>query len=1554
MTIIKSNASFLYDTIDNSKTIFDCFYAYINDDGESYEHVSFRTNYLIPYCRRPLSIDPINKIQGYIENTDTFKNLRLQGITSENLRQWSLSIDIIEQYSIYLIKNDIEFDGFIFNNCSSLWFGSHCQYTFNLNMFIESFGDFVDSSFEARQYHIGENIVIHTCYPHLSGCYRGPEPMCLDWREICDGKIDCIGEKFGIDEEYCHELEINECNENEYRCHNGAQCIPLEFFRDSRLSKDCLDGTDEPEEYPPSWSTVPTHDSRRCIGSMRFACEEKTCRQLQEFSCGNGFCVKSNFGIDRISMSQHACNGIGRTAYYLQAICKSAKQYPDGCYLLLYCKLGFYNILQNDTYNIEDCLRADWSSINCTLEYLSFPLEPILHGYFQPIYSTQSLIISDNNKGWPLYICTDPRLCLYLPKPTIRINGSDCRLSPQPLHNNWRLSYNLEESTTICALTGNINKYKSKSSLFYCKKSDKYISKHRLIDGIQDCFNGEDESYNDSCSLNDTQRFNCTSETKCLSPVGIGLDQPHCKNEEDRYIGSPEIFVYARLCNRIPDTPIRPEDNENDETNCELWPCHTPYTRCDSTFQCANGIDELNCPNVNCNINEFKCEIFNLANDYYCIRQEYIYEKPLDCINHDFSDGIYRDRNISYSNNLTFNINKKYISWKEKTCLTKNDICGYSSTNDQQLICSIVDKENIIISPTLQINFHDNRTSCLMGKHASFGSDPYYFSTWNLGYFPPLINETSLSSQQSININPKKSLKINTSIESIVYCNRAIVIFEGKSYEKKCLCPPNYYGDRCQLQNQRISLTLQIRPIGSHENKHSVYDIFIYLIDEQNEIIHNYEKINYMTSKDCNTKYNRYLLYPNQPKNPNHTYSIRIDIYEKLTLFNHYASWNLSIPFPFLPVNRIATQLRIPSEKSQPLTNCSIQCGNHGQCFNYINTTKEFCLCNQGYSGRFCNITYNCSCSSDSICLNSSICLCPLNKFGSKCYLQYTTCRSNNNSCQNNGLCIPYNNHINHDDFICLCPEKFMGSHCEYQSNKININFKINSIPTLIFAHYFISHHDHNRRHELITKFKKIPLDQYSIELFSQIPFNLLFIEFEKNFYLTVVREKTIPSENIATNINQDYKCENINKLLNSTILNYTNLRRLKYYLLPCRENLKLKCFYDEQYICVCDKSRYSNCFDFDHNTSYDCQRNSYCGNNGKCFQDNRTCPSTLVCMCDKCYYGSKCQFSSMGFSTSLDVIFGYHIKPFISFTKQFKAVKITASITILMLIFSIINGVLSILTFKSETLLKVGCGIYLLTNSIVSILTITIFTIKYFQLIIFQMKSITNTSFIHFSCILTDVLLKILLSFGDWLYVCVAIERTLAATQGVYFNQSKSKSIAKYVIGTILLLISISYIHDPISRRTINDIDDEQRAWCILEYSTSLKKYDKFINIFHVLIPFIINILSAICITIQVFRIRVKTKKKSAYKKILYAQIKQNKHLLISSCILILLSIPRLIISFMSGCMDSIRNPWLYLIGYYISFIPPLLIIILFILPSKTYKQEFTSMIAKINFFSK
>ncbi|CAF4785954.1 unnamed protein product, partial [Rotaria sp. Silwood2] len=130
----------------------------IIDDLDQTDRTFLRTNYLTPYCLRPLSSDSISEnltlIQEYVENVVMFKTLRSQGFKSEHLLQWSISIDFIEQYAMYLIINNTKFDEISFYNCSSSWFGSHCQYTFGSNILIESFGNFIVSSFNNRkQYH---------------------------------------------------------------------------------------------------------------------------------------------------------------------------------------------------------------------------------------------------------------------------------------------------------------------------------------------------------------------------------------------------------------------------------------------------------------------------------------------------------------------------------------------------------------------------------------------------------------------------------------------------------------------------------------------------------------------------------------------------------------------------------------------------------------------------------------------------------------------------------------------------------------------------------------------------------------------------------------------------------------------------------------------------------------------------------------------------------------------------------------------------------------------------------------------------------------------------------------------------------------------------------------------------------------------------------------------------------------------------------------------------------------------------------------------------------
>jgi hypothetical protein len=196
-----------------------------------------------------------------------------------------------------------------------------------------------------------------------------------------------------------------------------------------------------------------------------------------------------------------------------------------------------------------------------------------------------------------------------------------------------------------------------------------------------------------------------------------------------------------------------------------------------------------------------------------------------------------------------------------------------------------------------------------------------------------------------------------------------------------------------------------------------------------------------------------------------------------------------------------------------------------------------------------------------------------------------------------------------------------------------------------------------------------------------------------------------------------------------------------------------------------------------------------------------------------------------------------------------------------------------------------------------------------------------------------------------QWLNACVAVERTVVVIKGPYFRKKKSKKAAKFVIVLLLILISISYIHEPIYRRLIDEEDDDddsqRRIWCIVSYPSNVEVYNYIIHILHFFGPFSINLISSIILIMKISRQQSNLDKRRPYKDILKEQVRSHKHLLIAPIVLVILSIPRLIITFVSTCMKSIDDAWLYLIGYLISFIPTMINSIVFILPSKLYRKE-------------
>ncbi|CAF0749970.1 unnamed protein product [Adineta ricciae] len=120
--------------------------------------------------------------------------LRELSVTSDQLFQWSTSIDLIERYEMYF-RNESTANQTIFLNrfydCTWPLFGSSCQFGFDIrhNSFLELIQNALILPIDDDDYDFDEyDVVIRsvTCYTLLKCQYIHPPPMCLTWRDICD------------------------------------------------------------------------------------------------------------------------------------------------------------------------------------------------------------------------------------------------------------------------------------------------------------------------------------------------------------------------------------------------------------------------------------------------------------------------------------------------------------------------------------------------------------------------------------------------------------------------------------------------------------------------------------------------------------------------------------------------------------------------------------------------------------------------------------------------------------------------------------------------------------------------------------------------------------------------------------------------------------------------------------------------------------------------------------------------------------------------------------------------------------------------------------------------------------------------------------------------------------------------------------------------------------------------------------------------------------------------------------------------------------------------
>jgi hypothetical protein len=332
-----------------------------------------------------------------------------------------------------------------------------------------------------------------------------------------------------------------------------------------------------------------------------------------------------------------------------------------------------------------------------------------------------------------------------------------------------------------------------------------------------------------------------------------------------------------------------------------------------------------------------------------------------------------------------------------------------------------------------------------------------------------------------------------------------------------------------------------------------------------------------------------------------------------------------------------------------------------------------------------------------------------------------------------------------------------------------------------------------------------------------------------------------VSSINGTTETTENNRCLNINE----------DTSPFKYHHL-FRSNQTLLCFYDLNYLCICDENHSRvDCFGYDHSLDY-C---SHCIAGGRCLKGD---DNDYICVCPLCHSGRFCQFSSESFSFTLDQLFSADL---LSNNRTLRHATIYLLIigSSIMFLLGLVNNIFAFVTFRRRKCRRNGTGQYLLFMSIINQINLGLFTLRLIHLTINIISRPFHPLVNVILCSGLNYLLITSSRITYWLVSLIAIERVYTI---LFLNKRwlRKPYIARRLIILTSMSILITGAYELVFVTSHSGFNDGKSAICVLEFPLHrpIWKYiHQSVTIINALLPFLINL----CCMITIIYVVVKKK---------------------------------------------------------------------------------------------